>query len=64
MDEIKLPPMFGKVFESVSLMEFKGIVRLRFNIHADNLEPGAVVAHPGTPGTAKEIKAAFHFDFL
>lgn len=56
MNYIELPPMFFEKRERVSLMKLERVARLRFTIHAHNIKPCHVVAHPSAARAAKEIK--------
>jgi hypothetical protein len=40
----------------VGLMEFEWVALLWSNIHANHVEPGTMVAHGRTTGTAEEIQ--------
>ena len=42
--------------QRVGLVELEGVPRLRLDIHAHHLEPGAVVAHARSTGTAEEVE--------
>lgn len=55
MNGIKCGDELRIKLESVSLNERKGIVRLRINIHAHDLETRLSITGPGTARAAKEI---------
>ena len=63
MNYIKLPPMLCEIFERVCLVEFKRIMRLGLDVHADHIKARAVIDHPCTARTAKQIKQS-HSGFL
>jgi hypothetical protein len=44
--------------ERVALVEPERVMRLRVDIDADDLEPGPVVAHPGTARPAEQVEEA------
>ena len=56
MDRIKTLYAAAQKFHRIGLNELKRVAGLRLNINPDHIEPGPVVAHCGTTGTAKQIK--------
>jgi len=56
VDCLELMPVLPQVLQRVPLVELERVVRLRANVHADNLEAGTVVAHRRTAGPAEQIK--------
>lgn len=42
--------------QSVRLVKFKWVVRLRFDVHAHHVETGAVVAHRRTASSTEQIE--------
>lgn len=42
----------------VALVELERVVRLRYDVHADNLEPGPCVSDRRSPGAAEQIQQA------
>ena len=56
MDHIELVPMGRKEFNGVALMKLKRIPRLINDVHADDVEPSAMVSHASATGSAKEVQ--------
>jgi len=52
---IKRGDEFRIELKSIRLNELKRIIRLGFNINADNLEPGATIPNPGTASATKQV---------
>jgi hypothetical protein len=53
MDGVEFATMLAAELQCVRLVELKRVVRLRFDVHAHNLEPGPVVAHPSPASTTE-----------
>lgn len=62
MDEVEHEIMIKQIVnvERVVLKKRKRIVRLRFNIDANNLETGIVITHSCSPDTAEKIEHNGH----
>jgi hypothetical protein len=56
MDGIELVTMIGKIVERIRLVELERVSLLWRNVHADNVEARAVVAHAGTASAAVQIE--------
>jgi hypothetical protein len=48
--------VLGEVGERVGLVELEGVVRLRVDVDADDLEPGSVVADGRAAGAGVQIE--------
>jgi hypothetical protein len=42
--------------ERITLVELEGVVRLRLEVDADHLEPGAVIANRAAASATEEVK--------
>jgi hypothetical protein len=51
----KFPIAGTQKVERIETVEVKRIVRLRLDIHPDDLKPCPLVAHRGTAGTTEEV---------
>jgi len=56
MDRVELGPVRGEELERVALMKLEGVARLWFQVDADDLKPGARIAHRGAASSAEEIE--------
>jgi hypothetical protein len=53
---IKLVPVGEEEQQGIGLDEREWVAGLMFSINPDNLKPGLVVPHRGTPGPAVQIQ--------
>jgi hypothetical protein len=56
MNRIKVSAVRRKVFQGITVVELKGIVFLRFDVHADNVEASAVVSDCRATSATEQVK--------
>jgi hypothetical protein len=60
VDGVELVAVLGQELQRASRVELERVVAadLRLKVHADHLEPGAVVAHRRAAGAAEQVEQA------